>query len=287
MSADLRGRVALVTGGNGGLGQATAIALASMGAHVVIACRDPARGAAAGEEIRARSGRDAVDVVPLDLARFDSVRACAGTVTDAYGALDVLVNNAGLVLRNRQETVDGFEATFQINHLSPFLLTGLLRDPLVAAGSARVVNVASVAHRSARRGLDFTDLQSTRRYRPYRAYARSKLANVLFTRELARRWAGLGVTVNAVNPGWVGSRFGLDGDLGPIASALVGLGRPFARSPRKGARTQVHLASAPEVDGMTGGYWANAAPGTPSRAARDDAAAARLWEISEALVGAP
>jgi NAD(P)-dependent dehydrogenase (short-subunit alcohol dehydrogenase family) len=171
-----------------------------------------------------------------------------------------------------------------VNHLGPFLLTNLLRDLLVAGDEARVVTVASAAHSSARRGLDFDDLQSARGYRSYGVYAKSKLANILFTRELARRWNDAGVTANAVHPGFVASRFGRDGDTGRLTGIVFPLLKPFALTPEQGARTQVYVASAPELTGITGGYWAKSAPATPSAAAQDDAAAARLWEVSEQLV---
>ena len=173
-----------------------------------------------------------------------------------------------------------------MNHLGPFLLTTLLRDQLVAGDRARVVNVASAAHSSARRGLDFDDLQSTRRYRSLAVYARSKLANILFTRELARRWNAVGITANAVHPGFVASDFGRGGDVSRLAELAYPMIRVMAKTPEQGARTQVYVASAPELEGVTGGYWANSAPATPSAAARDDAAAARLWEVSERLVSA-
>ena len=198
----------------------------------------------------------------------------------------MLVNNAGLTLSKRRETDDGFEMTFQVNHLGPFLLTQLLRDQLVAGRAPRVVNVASDAHKSARRGLDFDDLQTAHhRYRGFSVYGRTKLANILFTRELARRWDDTGVTTNAVHPGFVASSFGRDGDTGRAGDVVMRLLRPFALSPAQGARTQVFVASAPELEGITGGYWAKSAPATPSAAAQDDVAAARLWEVSQQLVG--
>jgi len=279
------GRVALITGGNAGIGKETAVALASMGARVVFTARDEARGSDARTEIRTRSGSDEVEVMPLDLARFASVRDFAKRWGDAHDQLDVLVNNAGLILNSRRQTDDGYEMTFQVNHLGPFLLTQLLRDQLVAGDDARVVNVASDAHSSARRGLDFDDLQSTRHYRGFRVYGKTKLANILFTRELARRWADTGVTANAVHPGFVASSFGRDGDTGRFGALLFPLLKPFALSPEQGARTQVYVASAPELAGITGGYWVKSAPATPSAAAQDDAAAARLWQVSEELVG--
>ena len=223
--------------------------------------------------------------MPLDLARFASVREFAKRWSDEHDQLDVLVNNAGLILNSRRETDDGNEMTFQVNHLGPFLLTQLLRDQLVAGDGARVVNVASDAHSSARRGLDFDDLQSRRQYRGFRVYGKTKLANILFTRELARRWDDTGVTANAVHPGFVASSFGRDGDTGRFGALLFPLLKPFALSPEQGARTQVYVASTPELAGITGGYWVKSAPATPSAAAQDDATAARLWEVSEELVG--
>jgi NAD(P)-dependent dehydrogenase (short-subunit alcohol dehydrogenase family) len=285
MTEVLDGRVVLITGGNAGIGKESAVALASMGAQVVFTARDAARGTEALAEIRTRSGNDAVDVMPLDLARFASVREFAKRWSDEHDQLDVLVNNAGLILNSRRETDDGNEMTFQVNHLGPFLLTQLLRDQLVAGDDARVVNVASDAHSSARRGLDFDDLQSRRHYRGFRVYGKTKLANILFTRELARRWDDTGVTANAVHPGFVASSFGRDGDTGRFGALLFPLLKPFSLSPEQGARTQVYVASAPELAGITGGYWVKSAPATPSAAAQDDAAAARLWEVSEELVG--
>jgi NAD(P)-dependent dehydrogenase (short-subunit alcohol dehydrogenase family) len=277
------GRSVLITGGNTGLGKETAVALARAGAQVVITTRNAQNGEVARTEIRDRSGRD-VDVMELDLAQLASVREFASRFGEASGSLDVLVNNAGLMLGSRRETVDGYEMTFQVNHLGPFLLTNLLRDQLVAGDDARVVNVASAAHSSVRKGLDFDDLQATKGYRSYAVYARSKLANILFTRELARRWDDTGITANAVHPGFVASRFGRDGDTGRLTGLVFPLLKPFALTPEQGAQTQVYVASAPELAGVTGGYWAKSAPATPSAAAQDDAAAARLWEVSERLV---
>lgn len=278
------GRTVLITGGNTGIGKETAVALARAGAHVMFTSRDAEKGSAALAEIQGRSGRDDVEVMELDLARLESVRELASRFADRSDRLDVLVNNAGLMLGSRRETVDGYEMTFQVNHLGPFLLTTLLRDQLAAGDRARVVNVASAAHKSARHGLDFDDLQSTRRYRSFTVYAKSKLANLLFTRELARRWNERGITVNAVHPGFVASDFGRDGDMSRVAGLAYPLIRVFALTPEQGARTQVHVASAPEVEGVTGGYWAKSAPAMPSAAARDDTAAGRLWEVSEQLV---
>jgi NAD(P)-dependent dehydrogenase (short-subunit alcohol dehydrogenase family) len=224
-------------------------------------------------------------VMALDLASVASIDAFAAGLLAATDRLDVLVNNAGAVHGQRLETDDGFEMTFGVNHLGHFLLTGLLLDLLRASAPSRVVNVSSHAHKSARRGLDFDDLQSERRYRPFDAYGKSKLANIYFTRELARRLEGSGVTTNALHPGFVGSRFGRDGDLGTfIGSVGMPLARPFAISSEKGARTPIWLASSPQVATMTGGYFYKCAPSTPSKVARDDEAARRLWAASEELV---
>jgi NAD(P)-dependent dehydrogenase (short-subunit alcohol dehydrogenase family) len=281
----MTGRTVLITGGNTGIGKETAVALAAAGATVVFTARDATRGADALTEIRDRSGSTAVDVMALDLASFASVRDFATRWAGDHDHLDVLVNNAGLLLSTRRETDDGYEMTFQVNHLGPFLLTQLLREQLVAGDAARVVNVASDAHKSARHGLDFDDLQSTRRYRGFRVYGKTKLANILFTRELARRWDGTGITANVVHPGFVASSFGRDGDTGRLGALFFPLTKAIALSPEQGAQTQVYVASAPELADITGGYWVKSAPATPSTAAQDDAAAARLWDVSEELVG--
>lgn len=280
----MTGKVVLVTGANSGIGKETARRLARCGARVVMTARDPLRGETALEEVRRDVGNGNVDLLMLDLASLAAVRDAAAEFLARYERLDVVVNNAGLILGERRETVDGYEMTFAVNHLGPFLLTNLLLDRLRASAPARIVNVTSAAHRSVR-GLDFDDLMSTRRYRPMEVYARSKLANILFTAELARRLTGTGVTANAVHPGSVATGFGRDGD----TSGLLGLGfrlaAPFMRSPERGARGPVYLASAPELEGVTGRYFAGTRQRKPSRAARDPVAAARLWELSERLTG--
>lgn len=278
------GKVVLVTGGNAGIGKETAVQLATAGARVVITSRDSGRGAAALEDIRARSGNRDVHMALLDLASLASVRACADGIVERFERLDALVNNAGGLLARRTETADGFEATFGVNHLGHFLLTRLLTDLLVASEPARVVVVSSDYHRRARNGLDFDDLQLVHRYSGQVAYARSKLANILFARELARQMSGTGVTANALHPGYVATRFGRDGDTGLFGATLALLARPIMISASQGASTSVFLASSPEVEGVTGGYWARCAPHAPAPAALDDDAARRLWEVSEELV---
>lgn len=280
------GRTVVVTGGNSGIGKATAIALAAAGARTVITARNRQRGEEALADIRRVSGSHEVELAVFDLANLASVRDGAHDILARVDRLDVLVNNAGLVLTDRSETEDGYEATFGINHLGPFLLTRLLIDRLVASAPARIVNVASVAHRSARGGIDFDDLQAHRRYHPMQVYGRSKLANILFTDELSRRLAGTGVTANCLHPGVVATGYGRDGDTSGFLAAGLRVIAPVIRSPANGARTSVYLASSPQVAGITGGYFVNCRRRRPSTAARDAQAARRLWTVSERLVSA-
>ena len=286
LMADMSGKTVVVTGANTGIGKETAVALARVGARVVVTSRDAAKGEAAVRDIRADSGSGAVEVLPLDLADQRSIRAFADELLAATDRIDVLVNNAGIVLAHRTETVDGFETTFGVNHLGSFVVTDLLLDRIRASAPARIVNVSSHAHKQARKGLDFDDLQSERSYKPFDVYAKTKLANIHFTNVLAERLDGTGVTVNALHPGFVASRFGRDGDGGTLAEIAMVLGRPLAISPEKGARTSVWAASAPELATTTGGYFYKCAPATTSRAAQDADAARRLWDVSEQLVRA-
>jgi NAD(P)-dependent dehydrogenase (short-subunit alcohol dehydrogenase family) len=283
---DLSGRTVVITGANSGIGKEAAVGLAAMGATVVVAVRNRAKGEAAVAEITARAGRsrDAVELADLDLASTASIRAFAAGFLASHDRLDVLLNNAGLTLRKRAETADGFEMIFGVNHLGHFLLTSLLQDRLVAGAPTRIVNVASDAHRFARGGLDFDDLMATERYRPFLTYARSKLANILFTTELARRLEGTGVTANVLHPGFVASNFAREGDTGALGNLAMIAGRPFAVSPAKGAETSVFLASSPQVDGVTGQYFAKCTLAKTSAAGADADAALRLWTESEKLL---
>jgi NAD(P)-dependent dehydrogenase (short-subunit alcohol dehydrogenase family) len=284
--ADMTGKTVVVTGGNSGIGRETAVGLAGAGARVLVTARDRARGEAAVEDIarRARSGQ--VELVVFDLASLASVRAGAAEILERCERLDVLVNNAGIVLSERQLTPDGLEATFAVNHLGPFLLTELLLDRLKASAPSRIVNVASTAHKGAPRGLDFDDLQSERRYRAMPAYSRSKLANIYFTTELAKRLAGTGVTANCLHPGTVATGYGRDGDTRGVFAFGLRVIKPFILTPEQGARTSVYLASSPEVAEVSGRYFVRCRPRTPSKAAQDGEAAAQLWEASEKLVAA-
>jgi NAD(P)-dependent dehydrogenase (short-subunit alcohol dehydrogenase family) len=283
---DLAGKVVVITGGNSGIGKESAVALASMGAHVVIAARNPRKAAAAVAEVQGRTAAGArVETIPLDLASFDAVHCFAEAFRAEHDRCDVLLNNAGLVLHKRTVTEDGRETTLQVNHLGHFLLTHLLRDLLEEAAPSRVVNVASDAHKLTR-ALDCEDLDFARRhYGGFRAYCATKLMNVMFSRELSRRWPAGGVTANALHPGFVASNFAKEGDYGILGRAGTTLGRPFAISVAQGAETPVYLASSPDVEGITGGYFYKGLGIAPSKAALDDDAAARLWDVSAALTG--
>lgn len=284
---DLTGRTIVVTGANAGIGRATARALAGMGATVVLAVRDLERGEDARADIERTTGNPNVEVRQLDLASLASVRRFATSYAESHEQLHVLINNAGLILDQRRTTEDGFEMTFGVNHLGHFALTNLLLPVLQASAPARVINVSSVAHRFAVRGLDRTDLHSERAYRAFGVYGRSKLANILFTQELARRLEGTGVTANSLHPGNVHSNLASDGDAGALSWWMRTFGPYVLMTPEKGARTSVKLASSsePAVASSTGGYWSHRRRWRPSRAARSEEAARWLWSESERLVG--
>lgn len=282
-AAGMQGRVCAITGASSGLGYETALALARQGATVALLCRSEERGARARERIAAASGNADLHVIGCDNANLDTVRAAARQLIERFDALHVLVNNAGLLLSQRRITVDDLEETFQVNHLSAFLLTGLLRDRLVASAPARVVTVSSVAHRAG--VLNLGDLQSQRSYDGWTAYAASKLMNILFTYELARRLEGTGVTANTLHPGIVRSGFGHNNGLAMRAFMTVAQLPPFSVSVRSGARTQAWLASAPEVEAVSGRYFVRRRARRSSRSSRDAVAQRRLWQASEELLG--
>lgn len=278
--SDLTGRVCVVTGATRGIGRATAIGLAKRGATLVLVCRRPEEGAAVAHEATG-AGAPMAQVVLADLASQAAIRAAAAEIMSRHSQLHVLVNNAGVILRSRQTTVDGFEMQFAVNHLAYFLLTNLLLDPLKKGAPSRIVNVSSGAHQGGR--IDFDALQSERRYGPIRVYSMTKLANLHFTYELARRLEGTGVTVNAVHPGVVSTRL--------LASyldlPLVGgtIARAFGSKPEKGAETSIHLAASPAVSGITGGYFVGGQQSRSSPASYDEATARRLWNVSAELTG--
>ncbi len=278
----MAGKVVLITGGTGGIGKATAVGLAALGARVVITGRDLARAEAAAVEIRSESGNPDVDAFGADLSAQAEVRRLAADVIDAYPRLDVLVNNVGGSWATRRVTADGLEHTFAVNHLAAFLLTNLLLDRLKASAPARVVTVSSGAQSMGR--IDFEDLQGERHYSEQKAYPQSKLASVMFTYELARRLKGTGVTATVLHPGVVSTRFGSE-DPSLIFRVLVPFYRPFMKTPQQGAATSIYLASSPTVEGVTGQYFANRRPRTSNKASYDERAAGRLWQVSADLVG--
>ena len=276
----MQGQVCVVTGATSGIGKAAAAALARQGAEVIVVGRDPGRAEATAAAIQA-DGAPPPKVEIADLARLDQVRALAGRLNQTLDRIDVLINNAGLVLNERKVTPDGYEHVFAVNHLAPFLLTNLLRPKLTASAPARVVTVTSDAHSAAH--LDLTDPNLEHGWDSWRSYANSKLANILFTRELARRLDGTGVTANCAHPGTVRTGFGSDAR--PLMKIAITIGRAFMLSPERGADTVVYLASSPDVSAQTGGYYVKRQQREPSAAARDDAAARKLWEISEKMTG--
>jgi len=277
----MQGKVCIVTGATSGIGLMTARALAGEGATVVAVGRNPERTAATVQHLAQETGNPAIEGLVADLSAQAQVRHLAQEFRQRYGRLDVLVNNAGALFATRQLSADGIEMTFALNHLGYFLLTHLLLDTLRGSAPARIVNVSSDAHRRGR--IDFGDLQGQRRYGGWRAYAQSKLANVLFTYEMARRLEGSGVTVNALHPGFVATSFG-DNNRGLTGLALRLL-KLAAISPEDGAQTIIYLATAPEVEGVSGKYFVKQKAGQSSQASYDRHAAQRLWHISTELTG--
>jgi NAD(P)-dependent dehydrogenase (short-subunit alcohol dehydrogenase family) len=277
--SSMRGKVCVVTGATSGIGLETARALAHFGATVVILGRNDQRCETTARAIREQSGNSAIESLVADLSVQAEVRRVAREYQGRFPRLDVLVNNAGAMYMTRRESADGIELTWALNHLGYFLLTNLLLDALMRSPSARVVNVASNAHRVVPR-INFDDIQGRKKYKPFPVYGMSKLANILFTRELARRLEGKGVTANALHPGMVATNFGSDL---PLAGRLFM--RHLGLRPVVGARTAIHLATAPEVEGISGKYFAKQKEVTPSLGARDDAAARELWDVSAAMTG--
>jgi NAD(P)-dependent dehydrogenase (short-subunit alcohol dehydrogenase family) len=279
----MTGKTVLVTGGTSGIGRATAEGLSLLGAHVAITGRDHRRTQDVARDISSATGTR-VQAFAADLTSQTQVRRLAEEVLQVLPRLDVLVNNAGGYWSTRHVTADGYERTFALNHLAPFLLTHLLLDRMRSGPGARIVNVASGAQAAGR--IDFDDLQGAHSYSGSRAYNQSKLAVVLFTYELARRLAGTPVTANALHPGVVSTAFGAE-DPGRAQRLLVPLMRPFMKSPAQGAATSVHCASAPELAGVSGAYFVDSRTKRSSQRSFDEPTAARLWRVSAALVGEP
>jgi NAD(P)-dependent dehydrogenase (short-subunit alcohol dehydrogenase family) len=276
---DIKGKTCLITGATQGIGLASAIGIARAGAQTVMVARSPERGAAAVEMVKAKSGNPEVSLLIADLSSQESIRKLAAEFKAKHDRLHVLLNNAGGVFVKRSLTVDGIEMTFAVNHLAYFLLTELLLDLIRASAPARIIDVSSAAHGGGH--IDFDDLQHEKRWAYFKAYADSKLANILFTRELARRLEGTGVTVNCLHPGVVTTGFGKNNP--GLPRALITIAGPFMLSPEKGARTSVYLATSPEVEGVTGKYFDKCKVVSSNKQSYDTGVAARLWDISEKL----
>lgn len=286
MTWSIKDKQVIVTGGTSGIGRATAAALARQGAHVTITSRSQADAEQTAAAISRDTGGD-VRGEALDLSSLASVRDFVARYTADHDRLDVLINNAGTMSGTRRTTEDGFEWTLGVNHLGPFLLTNLLTDLLTSSAPARVITVSSENHRGAKNGLDFDDLQMTKRYNSSKAYAASKLANILFTTELDSRLSSQGITARALHPGVVATNFGKNAESPKWMGIVMTLLKPVLAEPEKGAATSVHLATAQPNEIEAGIYWSNQKPKQPSPAATDTDAAARLWNLSAQLVGIP
>src|SRR6266702_7975218 len=280
VNSSMQGKICMVTGANSGIGKATALALAQMGATIVMVCRDRARGEEARSEITTKSRKNAVDLLQADLSSQQSIRQLVENFQHHYTHLHVLINNAGATFPGRRETVDGLEMTFAVNYLAPFLLTNLLLDVLKASAPARIVNVSSNSHEAGYIKLD--DLQAEH-YKSMRAYGQSKLAVVLFTYELARRLQGTGVTANCLHPGFVATNFA-QSDVGPAVRLLGKLIGSFGKSPQEGAKTSIYLASSSEVEGVTGTYFVKSIPKRSAAISYDESLQRQLWQQSAKLV---
>ena len=281
INGHMQDKICMVTGATAGIGLVTATALARQGAAVIIASRNSQRCAETASHIRQETGNERIDYLAADLSSQAQIRQMVEEFRKRYDHLDVLVNNAGAFYMRRQESVDQIEMTFALNHLNYFLLTNLLLDVIEASAPARIVNVSSDAHRGGQ--IRFDDLQSQKKFSGWRAYAQSKLANVLFTYELARRLEGKGITVNALHPGFVATRFAENN--GALYKAAMSFVHLFARTPEQGARTSIYLASSPQVEGVSGKYFTDEKPVNSDPASYDLASARRLWQVSAEMTG--
>ncbi len=281
--ADLTGKVCMITGATSGLGKAAAVAVAACNPTLFLVARNPERAEQTAAEITATTGNDKIVTLIGDLASQQDIRRVAAEFLKTGQPLHLLFNNAGVVMLKREETIDGLETTFAVNHLGYFLLTNLLLDRIRESAPARIVCTASGAHAYSGGRLDFDDLQSSKSYSSMKVYAKSKLANILFTRELAKRLDGSGVTVNCFHPGLVGSNLAVNNGL--LAKLLILALRPVARSNEKGAETGIYLCLSPEVEGQSGLYFYDKKAKWPKSYAQNDEDAARLWSESEKLTG--
>ena len=280
-TGSMSGKTIIVTGATSGIGEIAARELAGMGAGVVVIGRSGEKCRATADMIRKATGNPAVDYLVADLSSQDAVRRLAADIKVRYPRIDVLVNNAGAMVSPRRESADGIEMTWALNHLGYFLLTDLLLDTLKASAPSRVVSVASDAHRMVS-GINFDDVEGKKGYSPFKNYSQSKLANILFTRELACRIEGSGVTANCLHPGFVATNFTTG--KGFTFRVFQAMTKVFAITPEDGAKTTIYLASSPEVEGASGGYYSKCKLAKPTAAGRDDEAARRLWELSKRMV---
>jgi len=271
----MKGKICMITGANSGIGKATALGLAVLGAQVIMVCRNKETGETARREIVEQTGNDSVDLLIADLSSRDAIKQLVKEFKLKYQKLHVLINNAGAFFKKRHETIDGFETTFAVNHLAPFMLTNLLLDILKRSAPARVINVSSTIHKNAR--INFDDLQAEKKYTSFKAYGQSKLAMILFTNELSRRLEETDVTVNALHPGSVKSNIGRD------FGKAMNIFSKFSKSPEKGAETSLYLATSPEIEGITGKYFVNKKEEKSSKQSHDIEIAQKLWDISVEL----
>ncbi len=281
----MQGKVCLVTGATSGIGFAAARQLASRGATVYLVGRDEEKARSATQAIIEASGNSQVDYFIGDFSSLASIRSLGNAICNALPVIDVLLNNAGVVNQTRQLSEDGFEQMFAVNHLGYFLLTNLLLDKIKAAQAGRIVNVASGAHKFCKTGINFDDIHFVEEFSSMKVYGHSKLANILFTQELARRLSDCDVTVNCLHPGGVASNLGKNN--GALGKLLMGALKPFFRSIDKGAETAIYLACAEDVADKSGGYYYNCKPIPPAKWALDTEAASRLWQISSDMVNSP
>ncbi len=282
-NTNLENKVCLITGANSGIGKVTAKKLAQKGAYIVMLCRNEDKAETARKEIIKESGQSGIEILLTDLALQYDIRRAVDQFLNKFDALDILINNAGIIVSGRQETADGIEKTFAVNHLAPFLLTNLLIVALKKAPDARVINISSEAHRSVAHAFDLENLQLKKEFSPMKAYGLSKLCNIMFTHELAKRTTDYSITTNALHPGTVRTK--LTSEASWLMYLLFTLGKPFMKSPEKGAETPVYLATSKEVEGESGYYFKNKEKIEPAKIALDDILTEKLWDISEKLTG--
>ena len=281
MDFAMKDKVVVITGATSGIGEVAADRLAQKGARIVFVARDHHKGEEMRKHLRAVAGHTDHSVHYADLSKLADQKRVAKEIAGSEPQIDVLINNAGALFSSRQVTEDGLERTFALNHMSYFTVTNILLDRIKATPNARIISTASEGHRAAR--LNFDDLQGEEKFSGIGAYNRSKLMNILFTRELAKRLAGTGVTANSLHPGVVGTRFGSES--GGLLQFGLNIVRNFMLTPEQGAQTIIYLASSPDVEGKTGFYWDKCKISTPTKAAQNDADAKRLWDVSAKIAG--